>query len=219
MEPSAEICLFLKKRTDLHDPYYTRILQYKSLFVDESQHVYTESGTETLRPLVETRPISDTQQAELNALEEAYNTFMDAKRVYESAVDTFWKSETGMLCKSILVPDPATQDRMLLREKIKELEARLVKSCLCIKHQTIEISGYNHIHATYVVIMYEDIEPPHHYADFRLVSWNSRTLEEVPKLWTNKMALERKKEMELVYVFGDVLPPYRIRDKIMMKHK
>lgn len=219
MEPTAEINLLLKKRTDPDDDCYTRIIQYKNLLIDESQKVYIEPKDETsLLPLVETRPVSDINHAELNALEEAYKTFMEAKRVYESLIDKFWKSETGTLCKSILVPDQPKQDRALIHEKIKELETRLMKSCLSLKYQNVDISGYNHIRVTYVVTMFEAQEPPIFYADFRLVSWKSKSIEEVPKLWTNKMALERKKEMELVYDFGNVLPPYRIHDKIKVSH-
>ena len=196
-----------------------RVLRYKELYIDECNTITDSDESMRLSPSLESIAIHDVNQAELNLLTESYNKYSEAKQVYESALNSFWKSDTGALCRSILMPEPATQDRELLREKIKELETRLHKSCICIKYKSIEISGYDHIRATYIVKMFEVEDPPQVYGDFRLSSWRTKPIEEIPKLWTNKMALEQKKEMELVYVFGNVLPPYRIQDMIKMTRK
>jgi hypothetical protein len=210
-----ELALYFQKRSSPSEPLYPiRVLKYNNLCIDESQSI-SSPPTDVLpgsTSPVDTRSLDATQQSELNALLAAHAAFMEAKQVYESCVQRFWNSQTGALCASLLSPDPPAQDRDILYTKIKGLEARLQKDCLSVKRQTVEISGYNRIVAKYIVTMFETQDPPRLYDEFVLYTWKSRTIEEIPKLWTNKMALERKKEMELVYVFGQLLPPYRLHD-------
>lgn len=216
MKPSGTVSLLLQTRLDSSNVYPLRILKYDNMYIDEL-HQLSPAVSDEGNLQVETQALTDTQQAEFNTLLAAHDAFIEAKQIYMSAVDTFWKSKTGALCVSMLAPDPDTQDRAILYLKIKELETRLQKTCLSIKHQNVEFYGYNCICARYVVTMLETQEPPHIFAEFRLESWKSKPLEEFPKIWTNKMALDRKKEMELIYVYGHVLPPYRISDSERIK--
>lgn len=192
-------------------PYPIRILKYNNICIDENQVV--SEFAETVSGRSESFPLTPVDTSELQTLIQAYETYMSAKKAYERAADTFWKSETGVRCKSYLAPDPPKQDRVLLETKIKELDRRLTKHSIQIKYRTVEVSGYNYIVAKYILIMYETQEsPPRVFNDFVLRSINEHIIEEIPKVWTNKMALERKKEVELLYVSGNVLPPYRIND-------
>ena len=60
--------------------------------------------------------------------------------------------------------------------------------------------------------MYETQGLQRTYNDFVLQTYNERIFDEIPKLWTNKMVIRRKKVVECVYVYGHVLPPYRLKD-------
>jgi hypothetical protein len=61
--------------------------------------------------------------------------------------------------------------------------------------------------------MYESQTLPLRVApDFVLQTIHERVVDEIPKLWTNKMIIRRKKIVECVYVSGHVLPPYRLKD-------
>jgi hypothetical protein len=102
-------------------------------------------------------------------------------------------------------------ERSLLYEKVHELERRLLRE-FQIKHKKVEIHGYNQIKASYTLIMLETQNPPKFVYDFQSQLLAERSVEEIPKLWTNKMALEMKKEVDVLYFQGHVLPPYRLSD-------
>jgi cytochrome oxidase Cu insertion factor (SCO1/SenC/PrrC family) len=160
----------------------------------------------------ETHALTPTEKSDIDALFESYRIFMNAKSAYEAAAELFWKSPTGTKLETILAPDPQFYDRAELREKIKILESRLASISLQIKNNKTDISGYNHIVATYTLLMYETQSPPRTYNEFALQTCNERIIDEIPKLWTNKMIIQRKKIVDCVYIYGHVLPPYRLND-------
>lgn len=193
-------------------PYPIRLLKYNNTCIDENHEVSNISIPSSVSPSV-SFPITHADNSEFQTLIHSYNEYMSAKLAYERAANAFWKSETGVRCASYLAPDPLKQDRTLLESKIKELDVQLAKQSIQVKYRNVEISGYTYILATYIIIMYEtQAPPPQVFNDFILKSSNERIIEEIPKVWTNKTVLHRKKEFELLYVSGTMLPPYRYAD-------
>jgi hypothetical protein len=193
-------------------PYPIRVLKYDNTCIDENYEV-TNSVIPASQSSSASFPISQDENTKFQTLIQSYNQYMSAKLAYERAADTFWKSEIGARCKSYLAPDPIKQDRGVLEAKIKELDRRLASQCIQIKYRNVEISGYNYIIIKYILIMYEtQTPPPRFFNDFVRHTINEQVIKEIPKIWTNKVALECKKEVELVYISGNVLPPYRYTD-------
>jgi hypothetical protein len=203
-----EACVSLYKKLS-DKPYPIRVLKYDNMCIDETKEIYLADDT-SMSP-IETHTLTASEHTELNTLIDSYKVLLDAKQKYELAAMAFWKSETGHKCQALFAPDPSTLDRTLLQEKVNELERRLLRT-FQIKYKNIEFVGYNQIKARYVLIMLETMNPPKHVHDFQLYVLGERSVEEIPKLWTNKMALEMKKEVEVLYVQGNILPPYRLTD-------
>ena len=210
MEP----CVSLHKQKS-NKPYPIRILKVDNICIDE-EHVLSQAQAPTPQtpqpPPAETHTLSTAEKTDLDTLFESYRVFIAAKSTYDAATQVFWKSATGAKLETILNPDPPASDRAPLYEKTKILESRLAASCIQIKNRRIEISGYNHIVATFTLLMYETQNLPRNYNDFVLHTINERIIDEIPKLWTNKMVIQRKKVVDCVYVHGHALPPYRVKD-------
>ena len=198
-------------------PYPVRILKIDNICIDED-HVLSpdplppHTPQHPTQPPAETHILSPTEKADLDRLFESYRAFIAAKEAYDATSETFWKSPTGSKLETILAPDPPACDRAALHEKTRALEARLASGCIQIKTRHVEISGYNYIRATYTLLMYETQNVPHKYSDFVLHTIHEHILDEIPKLWTNKMVIQRKKLVDCVYVYGHMLPPYRLQD-------
>ena len=205
MEP----CVSLHKRKSTK-PYPIRILKIDNICIDEEHNL--SSPPPEPEPAAETHTLSESEKTDLNTLFESYRAFIVAKKTYEAAAETFWKSHTGVQLDTILNPDPLVFDRVALQEKKRILESRLASLSIQIKNSQIDISGYNYIVAKFTLLMYETQHIPRIYNDFVLDSIHERILDEIPKLWTNKMIIQRKKLVECVYVYGHVLPPYRLKD-------
>lgn len=187
-----------------------RILKIDNICIDED-HGLSQMPTKLQSPS-ETHTLSPAEKADIDRLFESYRAFQAAKEAYDAAAEGFWKSPTGSKLETILAPDPPACDRAQLHEQIRILETRLASTCIQIKTRHVDISGYNYIVASYTILMYETQNVPHKYNDFVLHTIHERVLDEIPKLWTNKMIIQRKKLVTCVYVYGDVLPPYRLKD-------
>ena len=205
MEPSVSLH---KQKSD--KPYPMRILKIDNICIDED-HGLSQIPTKLQSPS-ETHTLLPAEKADLDRLFESYRAFQAAKEAYDAAAETFWKSPTGSKLETILAPDPPACDRDPLYEKIRVLESRLAATSIQIKNSNVEISGYNYIIATYTLLMYEVQHIPRRYNDFILHTIHERIVDEIPKLWTNKMVIQRKKIVDCVYVYGHVLPPYRLND-------
>lgn len=190
--------------------YPIRILKYNNICIDETHTLSPDSDT-TATP-IETYTLSSDEKGDIDALYESYKVFQAAKSAYDAAVETFWKSSIGNKLETILVPDPPCYDRVLLHEIIKAFEYQLFKHAIQIKSKSTDISGYNYIVAKYSLLLYETQTVPRVCGDFVLHTIHERVVDEIPKLWTNKMIIQRKKIVECVYVSGHVLPPYRLKD-------
>lgn len=191
--------------------YPMRILKIDNICIDEDHGLSPQTQTPHGLP-AETHTLSSTEKADLDRLFESYRAFIAAKEAYDAAAQTFWKSPTGSKLETILAPDPPVSDRAQLQEKTRVLETRLASGCIQIKTRNVDISGYNYIKATYTLLMYETQNVPHKYNEFALYTIHEHILDEIPKLWTNKMVIQRKKLVTCVYVYGHVLPPYRLKD-------
>lgn len=195
--------------------YPIRILKVDNICIDEN-HVLSSAPALQQAPQqpapAETHSLSSAEKGDLDTLFESYRAFVAAKTAYETVAETFWKSSTGAKLETILAPDPPNCDRVLLHEKVQGLEWRLASCSIQIKNRHVDISGYNYIVASYTLLMYETQHIPRRHNDFVLHTINEQILEEIPKLWTNKMIIQRKKLVDCVYVFGHVLPPYRLKD-------
>lgn len=197
------------------NPYPMRILKIDNICIDENHnlmraHAVDLSGACAVEE--ETQSLSKSEKTNLDELFEVYKTYINAKKAYETAAAAFWKTESGQKMEKILCPHPKLHDRPPLYEKVKILETYLSSLALEIKNRHVDISGYNYIVASYTLIMYETQEIPDTFNDFVLHTFTMRVYEEIPKLWTNKMVQNRKKIVQCVYVFGHVLPPYRLAD-------
>jgi hypothetical protein len=207
MEPSVSLQIQKSNKQ-----YPIRILKYNNICIDENHVMYPTVDDTTVTP-IETHALSSDEKDGLEELYESYKAFQAAKSAYEAVSETFWKSAVGTKLKSILVPDPLCYDRTLLQDKIKAFEYQLFKHIIQIKTRSVDISGYNYSVANYVFVMYESQTLPLRVApDFVLQTIHERVVDEIPKLWTNKMIIQRKKIVECVYVSGHVLPPYRLKD-------
>jgi hypothetical protein len=207
MEPSVSLQIQKSNKQ-----YPIRILKYNNICIDENHVMYPTVDDTTVTP-IETHALSSDEKDGLEELYESYKAFQAAKSAYEAVSETFWKNAVGTKLKSILVPDPLCYDRTLLQDKIKAFEYQLFKHIIQIKTRSVDISGYNYIVVKYVLIMYEShILPLRVAPDFVLQTIHERVVDEIPKLWTNKMVIQRKKIVECVYVSGHVLPPYRLKD-------
>ena len=194
--------------------YPMRILKIDNICIDEDHELSPSSQTPQTPPMspAETHTLSSTEKADLDRLFESYRAFIAAKESYDATSEAFWKSPTGAKLETILAPDPPAIDRAPLHEKTRALETRLASGCIQIKTRHVDISGYNYITANYTLLMYETQNVPHKYNEFALNTIHERVLDEIPKLWTNKMVIQRKKLVTCVYVYGHVLPPYRLKD-------
>jgi hypothetical protein len=207
MEPSVSLQIQKSNKQ-----YPIRILKYNNICIDENHVMYPTVDDTTVTP-IETHALSSDEKDGLEELYESYKAFQAAKSAYEAVSETFWKSAVGTKLKSILVPDPLCYDRTLLQDKIKAFEYQLFKQVIQIKSRSVDISGYNYIVVKYVLIMYEShILPSRVSHDFVLQTIHERVVDEIPKLWTNKMIIQRKKIVDCVYVSGHMLPPYRLKD-------
>jgi hypothetical protein len=206
-------CVFLHRRpAPGGGKYPMRVLLYNNICIDETRQ-YTNRTAATQSATNEAHPLGPDMTRDADALVAAHAVFMEAKAAYERATAQFWSTPTGDAFQAILAPDPSELDRAILASKTRELDARLSTHAVGgIRYRNVEYSGYNRIVAKYVFIMYEVQDPPRFFNDFVLQTLNVRVFDEIPKVWTNKMALERKKEVELVYVCGRVEPPYRLAD-------
>jgi hypothetical protein len=187
-----------------------RVLKYNNICIDETKEIRLESSDDTVSP-IEIHTLSESEQTDLDTLIDSYKLYLEAKQKHEEVASNFWKSETGKKCQIMFAPDPPAMERSLLYEKVHELERRLLRE-FQIKHKKVEIHGYNQIKASYTLIMLETQNPPKFVHDFQSQLLAERSVEEIPKLWTNKMALEMKKEVDILYFQGHVLPPYRLSD-------
>jgi hypothetical protein len=191
-------------------PYPIRILKVDNICINED---YIMSLSQTPLPApVETHTLSISEKADLDILFESYRVYIAAKLAYEAAVKTFWKSSIGAKFETILAPDPPACERAPLFEKTKVLETFIASACIQIKNQQVDVSGYNYVVVSYILLMYETQTLPQNYNDFVLHTINERILVEIPKVWTNKMVIPLKKVVKCVYVYGHVLPPYRLKD-------
>jgi hypothetical protein len=166
--------------------------------------------------LIETHTLNSEEKDDIEGLYESYKLFQVAKSAYDAASETFWKSPTGTRLETIIVPDPLCYDRGKLHDMIKTFEAQLFKHIVQIKSRTVDISGYNCITAKYSLVMNESHIMPLNVPDFVLQTISERVLDDIPKLWTNKMVFQRKKIVDCVYVSGHVLPPYRLKDTALI---
>lgn len=196
--------------------YPIRILKYNNICIDEnhmiSPVVFPVVTDAPPIKLIETHILNSEEKDELEGLYESYKLFQVAKSAYAAASETFWKSPTGSKLETILVPDPSCYDRSKLHDMIKTFEVQLFKHIVQIKRRTVDISGYNYIIAKYSLVMYESHRMPLRLPNFVLQTINERVLDDIPKLWTNKMVFQRKKIVDCVYVSGHVLPPYKLKD-------
>jgi hypothetical protein len=209
MEPNVSLHKYKSNK-----PFPIRILKVDTICIDEEHNLSssTSSPEPAAAAAAETHILTSTEKADLDTLFESYRAYVAAKNAYESAANAFWKSPTGMKLETILAPDPPASDRTPLNEKTRALESRLAAICIQIKHRHIEISGYNYVVAKYTILMFETQTLPRVYSDFVLHTFHERILDEIPKLWTNKVTIQRKKIVDCVYVYGHVLPPYRLKD-------
>ncbi len=210
MEPSVSLQI---QKTN--KPYPIRILKYNNICIDENRKLFPVVDDAAVIT-TETHTLSSEEKDKLEELYESYKIFQVAKTAYDAAIETFWKSATGAKLESIIVPDPPCFDRALLHEKIKTFEAQLCKHAIQIKSRSVDISGYNYIVVKYVLIMHESQALPFVSPDFVLQTIHERVVDEIPKLWTNKMVIQRKKIVECVYVSGHMLPPYRLKDRVLI---
>lgn len=213
MESTSTFVYLQKHPTDL---YPSRVLQYKNVYIDETCAIVSPPSSNAICAYKFEINVQN-NTTEFNTLLESYNKYMEAKNAYESAANDFWKSELGKTFEKCLKPDPPIQDRSLIHLEIKKFEEYLELKSIEIKSKYVDISGYNYTKLRYVAIMYETQDPPTNIHGFSLQTWYfSRNI--IPSVWSNKKN-ESKKEVELFYIYGNILPPYKVSDLCILQHR